>query len=365
MDVDFGAFWGNEGVKGTLAHKIRTRSAAHAYLLEGPPGSGKSTLAHILSAALCCENGDRVPCRQCVSCKKIFGDRSPDLYLLGREETGDEKKTKSIGVAAIRELQADAYIRPNDLERKLYIISHAERMTEQAQNALLKILEEPPETVIFFLLCEKKNALLSTVRSRVQTLTMERFTDDALYRLLTEHEGKAGTLAKQDPSHLRLLVRLANGAYGRALAYLSATRKELNADAAYDAHEGAVRCLACLFGEGAGSDSGPLGGSPRCSYTALSGVLATRCDTRDRLRGVLSALMEAVRDLTACKLQIETPFLFYTEPEQPTALSERCTLLELYRLHTRLTVHMASLDANPNVALVRGAVAEALLALRA
>lgn len=365
MNVNFGNIYGNRAVLETLAGRVRTGTAAHAYLLEGAEGSGKHTLAMTLAAALCCTDGETVPCGQCSACRKILAKpcQSPDVYVLGDSEADDAKKTRSIGVAEVRELKSDVYIKPNDLERKIYVISHADRMTPQAQNALLKILEEPPETVIFFLLCENRAALLPTVRSRMQMLSMERFRDEVLLELLKAHEPAARALDKRDPEKLALFVRLAEGAYGRAAFYLQADGKQLQTDPAYDAHAGAEECLSCLFSAGETGGGTLLGTPVRVSRTELSLILARCGDTRERLRGLLDALCAAVRDLTACAVQSTGELLFYPHREQPEALAERCSTYALMRLYRSLAALREQLDSNPNVNLVQTAAAMALYEL--
>ena len=275
--IDFSRLYGNDALKAALIRAVTENKTSHAYLLEGGFGTGKTTLAFLLAAALCCESDKTRPCMECPSCKKILRAQSPDLCVIGIDalpfaEDGDNPadaapltKTKSIGVDAVRLLKSDVYIRPNDLEYKLYIIGHAERMTTQAQNSLLKILEEPPKGAIFLLLCENRAALLPTVLSRVQRLTMESFSDDVLYRLLTAHDRDAASLARTDEDALRLYIRLADGSYGRASRYVHAQKKELKSDTAYDAHEGAAEILDILFSDVLSDDSPVLsrgGASP-------------------------------------------------------------------------------------------------------
>lgn len=357
MEVDFSGFYGNEALCAALSARIRTNTASHAYCIEGPEGSGRKTLAFLLAAALSCEDETRVPCGRCSACRKIFNRQSPDLYTLGFPDEDGTRKTKTIGVDAVRSLREDVYIRPNDLERKLYIIDRTDTMTVQAQNALLKILEEPPETVTFFLICENRFALLPTVRSRVQTLCMERFSDEKLRGLLLEHEDGARALEKKKPERLSLFVRLADGAYGQALWYLNAQPKALSENPAYDAHESAERCLACLFPDG---DEPPSGGK-----TALLGLLMKCADTRDRMRGLLDMLCAAVRDLTACVMEEEPGnLLFFADRERAFSIASLCDARRLWEVYRELSRLRASVDANPNAALLQNEVTTALNRLK-
>ena len=143
---------GNDALRVRLADDLRRGRLSHAYILEGPVGSGKHTLARQIAAALSCERKQDVtsplPCRSCPACRKILSGNSPDLITVKREE---DKTT--FGVEVIRELRQDVPVAPNDTDYKVYLIEDAHLMTQQAQNAFLLTLEEPPPYVLFLLLC--------------------------------------------------------------------------------------------------------------------------------------------------------------------------------------------------------------------
>lgn len=133
----FPGFYGNEGLKSRLSAAMNKGGLSHCYILEGPKGSGKKTLARLLAAAMECEHtGDR-PCGVCPACHKIFGGGHPDVITV-------DSDTATVPIRIIREMQTDAYIRPNEGRRKVYLIPRAQDMQLPAQNALLKLLEEPP-----------------------------------------------------------------------------------------------------------------------------------------------------------------------------------------------------------------------------
>lgn len=141
---------------------------SHAYII---PGSGEEAMsrARELAAAMLCDFPERVPCGKCENCRKVQTGIHPDLSVVRREiENGKQKK--NIVVKQIRQLIADAYVLPNEAKKKVYIIEEADTMNPQAQNTLLKILEEPPEFVSFLLLAANPMLLLPTVRSRCATL---------------------------------------------------------------------------------------------------------------------------------------------------------------------------------------------------
>ena len=164
--MEFAGFLGNSALKQRLSASFQAGKASHCYLLCGPEGSGKRTLARILAAALQCE-GHAVPCGRCGPCRKVFANIHPDVITI------DDPEKKTVSVDLIRQLQADAYIRPNEGNKKIYLIPRAQDMTDNAQNALLKLIEEPPAYAVFLLLTNNAEKLLPTVRSRAVELRME------------------------------------------------------------------------------------------------------------------------------------------------------------------------------------------------
>ncbi len=137
---------------------------SHAYMLLGPEGPGRDEDALRLAAKLLCPEPD-APCGRCRDCRKVLAGVHPDVIRVGREMAGKELR-RDLVVGQIRAMTADAALAPNEAARKVYIISPADRMNAQAQNALLKALEDPPGHACFILCAEAADALLPTVRSR-------------------------------------------------------------------------------------------------------------------------------------------------------------------------------------------------------
>lgn len=157
---------GNAPLKRQLELETARRGLSHAYILSGPAGSGKRTLAGLLAAALVCDRrGGALPCLSCAGCRKAEGGIHPDIVRVGDDG-------KDISVAQVRALRADAYIRPNEAERKVYILENAQTMNASAQNAMLKLLEEGPDYAAFLLLAENGSVVLETVRSRCEELEL-------------------------------------------------------------------------------------------------------------------------------------------------------------------------------------------------
>ncbi len=139
---------------------------SHAYLITGGSGDSRAALARRLTAAYLCE-GERPPCGRCRACRKVDADTHPDVL-----STAPAPDKREIGVDQIRALRSDAYIRPNEGRRKVYVIDPADAMNPAAQNALLKVLEDGPAYAAFLLAAENPGLLLDTVRSRCELLTL-------------------------------------------------------------------------------------------------------------------------------------------------------------------------------------------------
>ena len=139
---------------------------AHAYILLSPSAEERERTARTLAAAALCSAGDGVPCGRCRDCRKVREGIHPDLIRVGRLADDKGRKRREITVDQIRAVVADAVVLPNEAERKVYLIEDADTMNVPAQNAALKLLEEPPRGVILLLCAANAQTLLETVRSR-------------------------------------------------------------------------------------------------------------------------------------------------------------------------------------------------------
>ena len=191
---------------------------SHAYLITGGSGESRGALIERLTAAYLCEAGNpsggsgRRPCGRCRSCRKVAQNIHPDV-----SRTVPAPDKKEITVDQIRALRADAYIRPNEGKRKVYVVTPADAMNPAAQNALLKVLEEGPAYAAFLLDAAQPGKLLDTVRSRCEPLSLPPEEE----RADPEMQKKAAALAEL----------FLNGAeLDTALALAELTRKKLKAD---------------------------------------------------------------------------------------------------------------------------------------
>lgn len=211
---------GNQRLRDQLCHDILGGTMAHAYILAGPRGSGKHTLAMQCAAAVACESkkdqSAPFPCGVCPACRKILDGKSPDVITI-------KKDGQSVKIDQIRALQTDVRKVPNDLDDKFYVIEDAHTMTEEAQNAFLLTLEEPPVFVHFFLLCDTEEALLETVRSRAPVLRTEPLPAEMVRAHLMRIAPEAAGLSA---AALDDLLAIANGSVGRALELLDEKERE-------------------------------------------------------------------------------------------------------------------------------------------
>lgn len=157
---------GNVRIREALISAVESGRLPHAILIEGDKGTGRHTLAAFIARAAVCE-GENKPCGECRGCRLEHAGTHPDIWTVAPEDG-----KKNITVAQIRALRSEAYVKPHMSARRVFIIDMADTMNEQAQNALLKVLEEPPGSVLFILIAENKAALLDTVISRCTVLSL-------------------------------------------------------------------------------------------------------------------------------------------------------------------------------------------------
>ncbi len=164
--MKFNELSGHDTIKRSLLHAIAQDRIGNAYIFEGAPGVGKSLCAKIFAQSLVCEGND-VPCGECISCRQAEAGVLPDIIFLKKA-----KNESSFSVDDVREqIISDAYIKPRTAKRKVFVIDSADDLNVASQNALLKVLEEPPSYVTFIICVTAKESLLSTVLSRSQVVT--------------------------------------------------------------------------------------------------------------------------------------------------------------------------------------------------
>ena len=197
---------GHDSIKQHLMAAVASGKPSHAYIFNGEEGSGRKTMADCFSAALVCTSGEEKPCGMCMSCMQAFSHNHPDIIRVTHEKS-------RIGVDDIRRsLIDDISIKPFSSPFKVYIVDEAERMTEQAQNALLKTLEEPPSYAVIILITSNTGSFLQTILSRCVTLQFKALDTKVITKYLVENVQLPDYYAK-------LCASYSGGSLGLALKF--------------------------------------------------------------------------------------------------------------------------------------------------
>lgn len=323
---------GNDVLKSHLSNDILAETLPHACIIEGGRGTGKHTIARMCAAALACSQkhieSKPIPCLECPECKKVLEGKSPDLIFIGLEE---DKAT--IGVDTVRFLREDVRVVPNDLDYKIYVIEDADKMTLQAQNALLLTLEEPPKYVKFFLLCENSRLLLETIRSRAPVHRTEPLTAEQIDEYLCATDKRAVQMKAASRREYNELLCAAGVGIGRALEYLDPKRFAPVLER---------RRLALDFARAATQTQGSL--------TVLS-IIYKFPQKRDALREQLLTVSDAIRDLILLKKSDSAPLSFFADRNEAIELCDRVSLPFLFRLGECVTQALDDNARNANVRL--------------
>lgn len=207
--IGFYSIIGQEQIKEHMQNALQMQKISHAYIIHGEKSTGKEFVARVFAMALQCEKGGAEPCNECHSCKQALSKNQPDIIYVTHE------KPNTISVEDIRlQVNNDVAIKPYSSKYKVYIINEAEKMTVQAQNAILKTLEEPPAYVVILLLVSNLQTLLPTIFSRCVTLNMKPVSDTLVRKYLMEE-------LKVPDYRADVCVAFARGNIGKAKALAS------------------------------------------------------------------------------------------------------------------------------------------------
>lgn len=207
------SFLGNPEIKETLKSIVLSGRFPHAFIIEGEEGSGRHTLARIIAAAAMCEaENNSNPCGICRVCELIAKDGHCDVLTYAPDGA-------TFKVDTVREIRDNAYIMPIESKRKVNILLDCDKMNEPAQNAFLKVLEEPPAFMIFILICQNSASLLPTVRSRCVTLTVSNPEPEEAADYIKLKTGKPD-------NDIAEALNMAHGNIGKALAVLDGAAAE-------------------------------------------------------------------------------------------------------------------------------------------
>ena len=331
MRAYFPRLLGNEDTKNRIGRAIEGEALPHAFLIGGPSGSGKSTLALEIAAAMNCERRDNtdsaLPCGECNCCHRIYEGNFPDVKLLAKK-----KDKATLGVEAVKDFREDMFLSSTESEHKFYIIDDAECMTPEAQNALLKVLEEPPSAVHILLLAKECDRILTTIKSRAQYVAMSRFEDSVLAEKLLSDSMDARMLKASDPDRFMGIIMSADGRIGVAKALLNKQRSESNEEERLE-----IINLIRAIGQ-------------KPSYAEIHNALSSFPTKRAELSLSLERLMSALRDLIVIKYDSNAKTVFFPSADEATRLCGEISVKRLLSLYDAANEAHELCARNANVA---------------
>ena len=326
----FPGLLGNEDTRNRIGRAIEAGTVPHAFLIGGPSGSGKSTLATEMAAALNCEKksdaSSPLPCGRCNACRRIYGGNYPDVKIL------EKKKDKAtLGVDPVKDFREDMFLSSTESEHKIYIIDDAECMTPEAQNALLKVLEEPPASVTILLLAKECDRILTTIKSRAQYIAMSRFDDKALAEWLLSESAEARTLKATDKAKFAGLIMSADGRLGLAKQLVGKRLLDESSE-----ERGEIIDLIRAVGQ-------------KASYAGIYAALSRFPTKRVELSASLERLMSALRDLLVIKYDEGAATVFFPTAEEAARLCGEISAKRLVAVYDAVSEAHELCSRNANV----------------
>ncbi len=292
-----------------FSEKAKNGLCSHAYIVDGDNGIGKLDFALECARAMLCTETEK-PCGYCSNCRKILSNDHPDIFIIGREKTAT--------IADVREIIRRSSLKPNDSDKQIFIVCNAGKLREDSQNALLKLFEEPPESVAVFLLTESRSSLLPTVLSRGQRIHLDGLRDSEIAEILQEKYQNAKT------SDLTTAIDIANGNIGEAEKYLSKENVTLRSKA--------EKLFALALG--------------KKTYD-LSNALITPKFKREQLHALLNELAILINEAEKSKYNLKKVRL--PKDSELSAMISTVSKRALARMGESVVVCMMSLENNANV----------------
>ena len=318
--------YGNKLIKETILNMSQKDRMAHSFLICGEKGLGKKTIADWLAALLVCESAEK-PCFACRSCHLASEHTHPDIIYA--EHSG---KLGGFSVDTVREICSDAYIKPNNGERKIYIFTDADKITVQAQNSLLKLIEEPPDHAYFIFTVTDRNVILETIRSRVITLSAAPVSREDTLAALAEN-GVSDSEAND-------AVSVFGGNIGKCLDYVKS-------DAMKSAVDLTKKVTDCIIN--------------RDEYGILKNLTDASAD-KDMFKTVIGMLDSIIRDALALRYDPDSMTGCYERGARE--LSSGTTLNACEKMHGALGKAYSLIDKNVNIKLIASVLCGEITAFR-
>ena len=326
MRKHFTNILGNTDTKSRLFESILSGTLPHAFLITGPDGSGKLTLATEIAAAMNCENGGNdkapLPCGICNSCRRIREGIFSDVKVL--ERSGK----LTLGVEEVREFREDMFLSATESKYKFYFIKDADKMTSAAGNAILKVLEEPPNNVRIILLSTEADKILTTIKSRTQFIQMEIFSYERLREFVLERSDAAKRLYSSDKDKLKGILLASGGVIGNALKLLD----EKNISDTEEKRDTVMNFISAL--------------PKKASFSRLYSASLSLPQKRDELKAVLEQILIAIRDMIAVKVSIDVQPLFFLSRSDAEEALGSISAKRLTAIFDIITNALSDIDRN-------------------
>lgn len=326
----FQGLLGNEDTKTRVGTAIERGSVAHAFLIDGPSGSGKTTLATEIAAAMNCESKNNtalpLPCGVCNNCRRIYSWNFPDVKLLAKQ-----KDRASIGVVAVKDFREDMFLSSTESDHKIYIIKDAQSMTVESQNTLLKVLEEPPAGVMIILLAEECDKILTTIKSRVQYVSMARFSEDELKSYLLKNNADAERMSREEPEKFSGILMSADGRLGEAMRLTDKKQAEEN-----DSARGEAQAIISAI-------------SARSAFSDIFSAVSALPQKRTELLLSLERIISALRDLIVLRQDSGARTVFFMDRAAAIKLSKDVSIKRLLAVYDAVNEAHELCTKNANV----------------
>lgn len=327
----FNKIFGNDALKKRIGAAVDSSKIPHALLIVGDEGTGKLTMAKEIAAALNCENrgstSHPLPCNSCNTCRRIAENNFLDVKIISKPQ---ERAT--FGIEEIRGMISDMMLTATESDYKVYIFKDSHLMTTQAQNALLKILEEPPEGGMMILIANEADKILTTIKSRVQTVAMQRFDAVSLDAYLGEHSKEARAMKMQNRDGYFTALSSADGSIGKALSLM-------NPESVAECKEKAERItsIISLF-------------EKKTSYIDVKSKILSLPNARAELSQVLEDLVAAIGELIVAKYDPEAQRKYYPSKDDAYRISRKIGAKRLSTLYDAVIKLKDDCQRNANVA---------------
>lgn len=330
MQSYFNRIAGNSQAKSRIGENIAKGTLPHALLLSGGEGVGKLTFALEIAAAVNCENKGNLshplPCHACNTCRRIFEGKFLDVKIIQREGS-----RASVSIEDVRSAKSDMALSPSESDCKIYIFKDAHLMTAAAQNSLLKALEEPVGRTFMILLAEQEDKLLTTIKSRVQTIPMQRFSESDIDEYISERRSDLLSVKRSDPEGYRASLLAAEGSIGRAISYLSPDMiSEIMQRRAL-----ADRLLSAF--------------SKKTEYKEIKSAVASLPAKRQELLSMLDEIINGVRDIIALRYSKNARLRHFAAREDAERLSSLIGAVRAVAIYELLTDIYEDCQKNANI----------------